>query len=103
MVSNALAGHNCAKQPQHSLLCLPHLMLPPAPLSPPFRQALPICFPGTAVWRGRQARFYILSVLGKAVARSKAYLQVCSITSLVSICVDKRPKCIYLLHDLLNN
>ena len=38
-------------------------------------QAFPICFPGTAVWRGRQARFYILSVLHKAVERSWAYLQ----------------------------
>ncbi|GAB4823926.1 hypothetical protein N2152v2_010972 [Parachlorella kessleri] len=37
--------------------------------------AFPICFPGTAVWRGRQARFYILSVLHKAVERSWAYLQ----------------------------
>lgn len=42
----------------------------------PLAQAFPICLPGTAVWRGRQARFYILSVLGKAVARSKEFLQV---------------------------
>lgn len=37
--------------------------------------AFPVCFPGTAVWRGKQARLFILKVLNKAVQRSMQYLQ----------------------------
>ncbi|GAX72950.1 hypothetical protein CEUSTIGMA_g405.t1 [Chlamydomonas eustigma] len=33
--------------------------------------ALPICLPGTDVWKGRQGRLYIIKVLTKAAARSK--------------------------------
>lgn len=32
--------------------------------------AFPLCVPGTAVWRARQGRFYVLRVLEKAVSRS---------------------------------
>ena len=40
--------------------------------------AFPLCLPGTAVWRGRRGRLYILSVLERAAGRSKAAMQVCS-------------------------
>lgn len=33
--------------------------------------AIPLCVPGTAVWKGRQGRFFIIKVLTKAAARSK--------------------------------
>mmetsp|Transcript_22957 Transcript_22957/g.50366 ORF Transcript_22957/g.50366 Transcript_22957/m.50366 type:complete len:531 (+) Transcript_22957:194-1786(+) len=33
--------------------------------------APPFCLPGTAVWKGRQGRLYIIKVLTKAAARSK--------------------------------
>ena len=33
--------------------------------------ALPFCFPGTTVWKGRQGRLFIIKVLTKAAARSK--------------------------------
>ena len=38
--------------------------------------AFPICLPGTTVWRGRQGRLYVISVLKKAAARSKANMKV---------------------------
>ena len=38
--------------------------------------ALPICIPGTAVWKGKQGRLYILDLLEKAAARSKAAMKV---------------------------
>lgn len=34
--------------------------------------AFPLCVPGTQVWKGRQGRFYIIKVLTKAAAESKA-------------------------------
>uniref|UniRef100_A0A6T8Q4F7 sterol 22-desaturase n=1 Tax=Chlamydomonas leiostraca TaxID=1034604 RepID=A0A6T8Q4F7_9CHLO len=34
--------------------------------------AFPLCVPGTAVWKGRQGRLFIIKVLTKAAARSKA-------------------------------
>ena len=37
--------------------------------------AFPLCLPGTAVWRGRQGRLYILSVLRVAAAQSKAAMK----------------------------
>lgn len=40
--------------------------------------ALPICIPGTAVWKGKQGRLYILDLLEKAAARSKASMKVMS-------------------------
>lgn len=33
--------------------------------------ALPLCIPGTDVWKGRQGRFFVIKVLTKAAARSK--------------------------------
>ena len=38
--------------------------------------ALPICIPGTAVWKAKQGRLYILGVLEKAAAKSKAAMKV---------------------------
>ena len=38
--------------------------------------ALPICLPGTAVWKGKQGRLYIISVLKEAAAKSKANMKV---------------------------
>ena len=38
--------------------------------------AFPICLPGTTVWKGRQGRMYVISVLKKAAARSKANMKV---------------------------
>ena len=38
--------------------------------------ALPICLPGTAVWKGKQGRLYIISVLKEAAAKSKANVKV---------------------------
>ena len=38
--------------------------------------AFPLCMPGTQVWKGKQGRLFILSVLRKAAARSKAAMQV---------------------------
>ncbi len=40
--------------------------------------ALPICIPGTAVWKAKQGRLYILDLLEKAAARSKAAMKVFS-------------------------
>ncbi|KAL3155714.1 hypothetical protein ABBQ32_012735 [Trebouxia sp. C0010 RCD-2024] len=37
--------------------------------------ALPICIPGTAVWRARRGRLYILDLLEKAAARSKTAMK----------------------------
>lgn len=37
--------------------------------------ALPICIPGTAVWRARKGRLYILDLLEKAAARSKTAME----------------------------
>ena len=37
--------------------------------------AFPLCIPGTAVWKGKQGRLYIISVLNKAAARSKIAMQ----------------------------
>ncbi|EIE22849.1 cytochrome P450, C-22 desaturase [Coccomyxa subellipsoidea C-169] len=37
--------------------------------------AFPLCLPGTQVWKGKQGRLFILGVLRKAAARSKAALQ----------------------------
>jgi hypothetical protein len=34
--------------------------------------ALPLCVPGTDVWKGKQGRLYIIKILTKAAARSKA-------------------------------
>ena len=36
--------------------------------------AFPVCFPGTAVWRARQGRFYVLEVLESCVKRSRDYI-----------------------------
>ena len=38
--------------------------------------AFPLCLPGTAVWRAKRGRLYILRVLARAAARSKAAMQV---------------------------
>ena len=38
--------------------------------------AFPLCIPGTAVWRGKQGRLYIIALLKSAAARSKANMQV---------------------------
>ena len=38
--------------------------------------ALPICIPGTAVWKAKKGRLYILDLLEKAAARSKAAMKV---------------------------
>ena len=38
--------------------------------------AFPICLPGTAVWRGKRGRLYILSVLTRGAAASKAAMKV---------------------------
>lgn len=38
--------------------------------------AFPLCFPGTAVWRARAGRLYILSVLRTAASQSKAAMKV---------------------------
>lgn len=38
--------------------------------------AFPLCLPGTAVWRGRCGRLYILSVLERAAGTSKAAMKV---------------------------
>jgi uncharacterized protein YfaA (DUF2138 family) len=50
--------------------------------------AFPLCLPGTAVWRGRQGRLYILSVLEHAAGLSKAAMKVrtvvCSVSQLSS-------------------
>lgn len=37
--------------------------------------AFPLCLPGTQVWKGKQGRLFILSVLRRAAARSKAAMQ----------------------------
>lgn len=39
--------------------------------------ALPICIPGTAVWKAKKGRLYILGVLEKAAAKSKAAMKAC--------------------------
>ncbi len=38
--------------------------------------AFPLCFPGTAVWKGKQGRLYILSVLKVSAAESKQAMKV---------------------------
>lgn len=38
--------------------------------------AFPLCLPGTQVWKGKQGRLFILGVLRKAAARSKAAMLV---------------------------
>ena len=38
--------------------------------------AFPLCIPGTAVWKGKQGRLYIIALLKKAAARSKIDMQV---------------------------
>ena len=51
--------------------------------------AFPLCVPGTAVWKGKQGRLYILKTLRGAAARAKAAMQVsalqacCWLSSLV--------------------
>ncbi len=40
--------------------------------------AFPLCVPGTAVWKGKQGRLYIIGVLKRAAARSKLAMQVSS-------------------------
>lgn len=40
--------------------------------------AFPLCVPGTAVWRGKRGRLYILSVLQRVAADSKAAMKVIS-------------------------
>lgn len=45
--------------------------------------ALPICIPGTAVWRARKGRLYILDLLEKAAARSKTAMKVCCTLPLI--------------------
>lgn len=36
--------------------------------------AFPVCFPGTAVWRGRQGRIYVVKVLEQCVARARDFI-----------------------------
>lgn len=49
--------------------------------------ALPICIPGTAVWRAKKGRLYILDLLEKAAARSKTAMKVsCSLVPILSGC-----------------
>ena len=43
--------------------------------------AFPLCVPGTAVWKGKQGRLYIIGVLKRAAARSKLAMQVWSCTN----------------------
>ena len=38
--------------------------------------AFPLCVPGTAVWRGKRGRLYVLSVLKRGAAASKAAMKV---------------------------
>ena len=38
--------------------------------------AFPLCIPGTAVWKGKQGRLYIIGVLKRAAACSKISMQV---------------------------
>lgn len=38
--------------------------------------AFPLCVPGTAVWKGKQGRLYIIALLKTAAARSKSSMQV---------------------------
>ena len=38
--------------------------------------ALPICIPGTAVWKAKKGRLYILGVLERGAAESKAAMKV---------------------------
>ena len=45
--------------------------------------ALPICIPGTAVWKAKKGRLYILGVLEKAAAKSKAAMKVCYMLSML--------------------
>ncbi|KAL4523844.1 hypothetical protein Ndes2526B_g08076 [Nannochloris sp. 'desiccata'] len=37
--------------------------------------AAPICLPGTAVWRGRKGRLYVMEVLQTCINRAKTYIQ----------------------------
>ena len=38
--------------------------------------ALPICLPGTAVWKGYRGRLFILSVLKRGAGEAKAAMKV---------------------------
>lgn len=38
--------------------------------------AIPILFPGTTVWKARKGRLYIIEVLKKTAARSRAAMKV---------------------------
>ena len=38
--------------------------------------AFPLCLPGTAVWRGRQGRLFILRTLAEAAGKAKAAMKV---------------------------
>ena len=38
--------------------------------------ALPVCIPGTAVWKAKKGRLYILGVLERGAAESKAAMKV---------------------------
>ena len=49
--------------------------------------AFPLCVPGTAVWKGRQGRLFILSVLAKGAAESKAQMKVSLLGVLPSPCL----------------
>ena len=54
--------------------------------------AFPLCVPGTAVWKGKQGRLYILKTLRGAAARAKATMQVwCPHPSCCRICHDPKP------------
>ena len=37
--------------------------------------AFPLCFPGTTVWKGRQGRLYVMSVLQQCISRARTYIQ----------------------------
>ena len=43
--------------------------------------AFPLCVPGTAVWKGRKGRLFILGVLAKGAAESKAKMKVGTATA----------------------
>ena len=42
---------------------------------PPCLQAFPICLPGTTVWKARQGRIYIFSVLKTAASRAREHIK----------------------------
>ena len=56
--------------------------------------AFPLCLPGTAVWRGRRGRLYILSVLRVAAAQSKAAMKArCIRTVMLLVSLPSAPFC----------